>query len=126
MGADIYLHWDKQTEEEKQKQITGYDITKGHVGYLRGAYNGHVGWDAICMLFEDVKEFDQCGENWVVNINLLKQNLKQMEETIFVDRKKDFFSKDGKDSEIQSYRDFVKLAGEKIKERKKPFVRFSC
>jgi hypothetical protein len=40
MGIDIYAHWRGQTEEEKAAQITGFDVTKGGVGYLREAYHG--------------------------------------------------------------------------------------
>ena len=39
MGIDIYLKWKGQTQEEHQAQITGFDIGKGHVGYLRASYN---------------------------------------------------------------------------------------
>ena len=38
MGLDIYLNWDGKTEEEQQAQLTGFDTTKGNVGYLRAAY----------------------------------------------------------------------------------------
>ena len=37
MGIDIYMNWDKQTEDEKQAQYTGLS---GNVGYLREAYHG--------------------------------------------------------------------------------------
>lgn len=40
MGIDIYARWRNQTDEEQQNQITGFDILKGHVGYLREAYHG--------------------------------------------------------------------------------------
>jgi hypothetical protein len=40
MGIDIYARWRNQTDEEMEKQITGFDILKGHVGYLREAYHG--------------------------------------------------------------------------------------
>ena len=40
MGIDIYAEWRHQTEAEKQAQFTGFDITKGAVGYLREAYHG--------------------------------------------------------------------------------------
>jgi len=40
MGIDIYLHWRGQTEEEEQKQVTGFSGVHGHVGYLREAYHG--------------------------------------------------------------------------------------
>lgn len=37
MGTDVYLNWDNATEEDKKKQITGWDIGRGHVGYLRAS-----------------------------------------------------------------------------------------
>lgn len=40
MGIDIYLKWDGMTEDEKQAQYTGFDITAGRVGCLREAYHG--------------------------------------------------------------------------------------
>jgi hypothetical protein len=40
MGIDIYLRWDKQTEEESKAQATGFATDAGDVGYLREAYHG--------------------------------------------------------------------------------------
>ena len=40
MGIDIYLRWELITEEETEAQYCGFDITKGHLGYLREAYHG--------------------------------------------------------------------------------------
>ena len=40
MGIDIYVEWDKRTEEDKEKQYTGFSIESGDVGYLREAYHG--------------------------------------------------------------------------------------
>jgi hypothetical protein len=40
MGIDIYAHWPGQTKAEEAAQITGFDTTKGRVGYLREAYHG--------------------------------------------------------------------------------------
>lgn len=37
MGTDVYLEWDKQTEKQKKKQVTGYSIDSGDVGYLRAS-----------------------------------------------------------------------------------------
>ena len=37
MGTDIYLIWDHQTKEEKEKQYTGFSIDSGQVGYLRAS-----------------------------------------------------------------------------------------
>lgn len=40
MGIDIYTHWKGQDAEEKDAQITGFDIYAGKFGYLREAYHG--------------------------------------------------------------------------------------
>lgn len=40
MGIDVYMSWKSQTSEERAKQITGFSVTAGHVGYLREAYHG--------------------------------------------------------------------------------------
>ena len=37
MGTDIYLSWDKKTEEDKNKQMTGFSINAGDSGYLRAS-----------------------------------------------------------------------------------------
>jgi len=37
MGTDVYLEWDGMTEEDKKKQITGFSIAAGRVGYLRAS-----------------------------------------------------------------------------------------
>lgn len=40
MGIDVYLHWDGMTKEEYEKQLKGFDVRLGHLGYLREAYHG--------------------------------------------------------------------------------------
>ena len=37
MGTDIYLEWNNKSEEERKKQITGFDIRAGNIGYLRAS-----------------------------------------------------------------------------------------
>jgi len=121
MGADIYLIWDGITKKDKENQCKGFDITIGRLGYLRGAYNEHVGYDAIMILFADIN----WEKEWKVDINLLKANLEKLEKGLFIERTEDFYSKNGKQLEIQSYRDFVKFAEELVKEGKNPIVIFS-
>jgi hypothetical protein len=118
MGLDIYLRWEGMTKEERKAQITGYSIVAGKVGYLRGAYNGHIGLDALNILFKDIN-FD--GYDWIVNIKFLEKQLEELEKGLFITRKKDFY--DGKEgSEIQSYRDFVALARKLYDEDKEPRI----
>jgi hypothetical protein len=120
MGADIYMKWKGMTKKDKDNQITGYNVSCGRYGYLRGAYNGHVGLDAIEMLFDGV----DWKKDWKVDIKLLEANLKKLRKTLFIERAKDFYGgKDGK--EQQSYKDFVKLARKLHDEGKNPRVSFS-
>ena len=121
MGVDIYLRWKGITDKDKKKQCQGFDISIGRLGYLRGAYNGHIGYDAIKILFLDV----DWEKDWKVDIDILKNNLQRLELGLFKKKKKEFYSKEGKDVEIQSYRDFVALAKKLIKEKKNPKVHFS-
>lgn len=121
MGLDVYLEWKGMSKDDKKKQYSGFDVTCGNVGYLRGAYNGHIGYDAICILFDGIN----WEKKWIVKIEILKANLQKLEEGFFKTHKEKFYNKDGKDLEIQSYRDFVDLAEKLIKQGKKPKVYFS-
>lgn len=58
MGIDIYLEWDGQTEEDKQKMLTGFSTTSGDVGYLREAYHG--GPYATQILLREAFEAEDC------------------------------------------------------------------
>lgn len=109
------------SKESGEKQITGFDVTCGRFGYLRGSYNGHIGYDAILVL---LGEFDW-KKDFIVKIKVLKENLEKLEEGLFKTHKKEFYSKDGKEVEIQSYKDFVKLAEKLIKQGKKPKIHVS-
>lgn len=40
MGIDIYARWKGMTKVDEKKQITGYSVEAGHVGYLRESYHG--------------------------------------------------------------------------------------
>lgn len=40
MGIDVYMKWDGFKEEDKEKQLKGFDATIGDAGYLREAYHG--------------------------------------------------------------------------------------
>lgn len=121
MGADIYLGWKGMTEKEHKKQITGFDVTCGRFGYLRGSYGGHIGFYAIQQLFEGIS----WEKKWKVKIVVLRANLQKLEKGLFKKKKKEFYHEKGKNLEIQSYRDFVALAEKLVKQGKEPRVRFS-
>lgn len=40
MGIDVYILWPSMTDEDVQRQYTGFRTDMGHVGYLREAYHG--------------------------------------------------------------------------------------
>ena len=58
MGIDIYLKWKGMTEEDKQKQFTGFSTTAGNTGYLREAYHG--GPYATKILCREAFEAENC------------------------------------------------------------------
>ena len=74
MGTDIYLHWDNQNDEEKDKQITGYSIGHGYTGYLRASIGMTQENQLLRMIFPDqywqheIPEADKCeycqGDGW--------------------------------------------------------------
>lgn len=37
IGSNVYLEWSNKTEDEKKKQLTGFSIDAGDVGYLRAS-----------------------------------------------------------------------------------------
>lgn len=37
MGTDVYLEWKGKKEEDSKKQVTGFSIDAGDVGYLRAS-----------------------------------------------------------------------------------------
>lgn len=120
MGVDIYLNWDGKTEEEKALQITGYDVTAGEVGYLRGAYNGHIGLDAIKQLFDGVN----WNYDWNVDLKILDKNLEKLKKGLFITMANKF--RGGLNgAEQQSYIKFVELAKKLKGEGKNPKVHFS-
>ena len=121
MGADIYLTWDGMTKADKENQLTGFDVTCGKYGYLRGAYNGHVGYDALLILFKGI-DWEQ---KWKVDVGILTANFEKLKKTLFKTAKNKFYHKGGVDLEIESYYDFVGLAQKLVLEKKKPTVRFS-
>jgi hypothetical protein len=81
MGTDVYMEWRKKTKEEKEKQLTGFDITKGNVGYLRASIGMHQENSVLRLLFpmkyweDDCKdEYDFIG-NYSMAVKVLKSYL---------------------------------------------------
>ena len=74
MGTDIYLHWDNQSTDEADKQITGFSIGHGNVGYLRASIGMTQENQFLRMIFPEIywkgeiSEADKCeycqGDGW--------------------------------------------------------------
>ena len=71
MGTDIYLSWDKQTEEEKKAQITGYNIEAGSKGYLRASIGMVKGNHLLRLIFPDEfwKKYEELPYDFQANFN---------------------------------------------------------
>lgn len=119
MGIDVYLCWDGQTEEEKEAQITGYSMTHGHVGYLRGAYSKRGISDIICALFPEGRHKVYDEEKERAGFRLDVKKLRQDLETV-----KKIYKDDDRmlDVHWKSFEDFVALAEKKEEEGKNPRV----
>lgn len=59
MGTDIYLVWNNQSEEEKERQCTGYSIDAGNSGYLRASIGMTTENYLLRVLFPDHWEGDE-------------------------------------------------------------------
>ena len=74
MGTDIYLHWDHQDDIQKDKQITGFSIDHGNVGYLRASIGMTQENQLLRMIFPEkfwqgeISKADKCeycqGDGW--------------------------------------------------------------
>lgn len=123
MGIDIYLYWEGQTEEEKQAQFTGFDITAGHVGYLREAYHG--GPYATRVLVPEAFNWtgdEDAEDGALIPARTMKDRLPATLKT--VQERYHLIYTDSSAKEIRlaqkAFRDFVRLAQRKEKETGKP------
>lgn len=122
MGLDVYLRWDGITEEEKQKQYTGFSVDAGNVGYLRASYNSSMTQELTILneLFSEMDDVCVCKYDFV-------KNRAKLNEVI-----KDYLSKNI-DSEglewfviwAKSLIDFFSLGHEKQKAELNPEVHMS-
>lgn len=102
MGTDIYLEWEGKTEGDKKKQITGFSIGSGDVGYLRASM-GMVKENAVLRAVFPEKIWDpqqEKGEpyNFIENVSFLNAIIKQYlaGENIDVQNRMDSQQKQGK------------------------------
>jgi len=117
MGIDIYMKWDKQTEEEQQAQYTGYSGEHGHVGYLREAYHGNP--YATKYLVQEAFE----SEGVQIPCNVLRERLPKTLK-LHIQREKDIYGEDVKETDpsAKAFTDFVDLAERLTQERKNPTI----
>lgn len=114
MGIDIYMRWGGQTEEEKSKQLKGFDTTIGDAGYLREAYHG----DPYATKVLVPEAFEQEAE---IPVSLLKERLPETIKAAIERNEKIYKKKTDENSpEVKAYKDFVSLAEMKEKELGKP------
>ena len=117
MGIDIYLKWDGMTNEDVAAQCTGFDVTSGHVGYLREAYHG----DPYATQYLVKEAFDSKDGEATIPAKTLKRRLEKTLKLVAEREKKLYQSKKKQITAVQkSFKDFVKLAEKKEKETKKP------
>lgn len=115
MGIDIYARWHNQSEREKNAQITGFSIDRGHIGYLREAYHGEV--YATKHLLREV--FEARGHEARIPASVLRERLPQTIELVKY-RERVVYGREDEilDSEpvVKSFTDFVELCEEKERE----------
>jgi len=117
MGIDIYLRWKGMLPEERDGQITGFDVTKGDVGYLREAYHG----GPYATQFFVKEAFDARGEA-KINAETLKERLPRTIDLVKRREMEVYGRKEvGDDSPVvQSFVNFAELAEMKEKASGEP------
>ena len=119
MGIDIYMRWDGMTEEDRDKQITGFDATKGDVGYLREANHGQVfateylGKEAFA---KDAGEVHIPAKELRKRLPLTKEIVIQRAKQVY----KEELTED--DAVVKAFEDFVKLSEALEEDGRKPTI----
>ena len=123
MGIDIYVEWDKRTEEDKEKQYTGFSIESGDVGYLREAYHGspYATKYFVQEAFED-EEYDGVE----ISSDTLLQRV-PLAVDIHIQRHKEIYkeSVSKEDKSARAFGEFAKFVQELEKKGMKPRIRAS-
>jgi hypothetical protein len=119
MGIDIYAHWKNQTPKQKQKQMTGFSVLRGNVGYLREAYHGSpYATRHLCKEAFDKKDGAK------IPSEVMRKRLPKTLE--LVDRRECDVYKQKSKKEIgriqKSFTDFVRLCERKEKEAGEPCI----
>ena len=123
MGIDVYVEWDKRTEEEHDRQITGFSIESGDAGYLREAYHGspYATHYFVQEAFED-EEYDGVA----IPSDTLLQRV-PLAVDIHIQRHKEIYKEDVKkeDKSARAFGEFAKLVQDLERQGKKPKIRAS-
>ena len=119
MGIDIYMRWDGMTEEDRDKQITGFDATVGEVGYLREAYHGKI--FATKYLVKEAFAKD-AGEVYISPKELRKRL--PLTKEIVIQRFRDVYKEEIEEDNVfvKAFEDFVKLSEALEEEGRKPTI----
>ena len=122
MGIDIYMRWDGMTEEDREKQYTGFDATVGEVGYLREAYHG--GPYATHYLVEEA--FEDGADDVHIPAKELRKRLPLTKE-IVIQRFRDVYKEEIEEDNVfvKAFEDFVKLSEALEEEGRKPTIHAS-
>lgn len=116
MGIDIYARWNDQTQSQKKKQITGFSVTHGDVGYLREAYRG----EPYATRYLCSEAFDQ--DEAKIPAKVLRERLPHTLE--LVEQRERMVYKQTSKKEIdkikKSFVEFVKLCERKEKQTGEP------
>ena len=119
MGIDIYMRWDGMTEEDRDKQITGFDATVGEVGYLREAYHGKI--FATKYLVKEAFAKD-AGEVYISPKELRKRL--PLTKDIVIQRFRDVYKEEIEEDNafVKAFEDFVRLSEALEEEGRKPTI----
>ena len=119
MGIDIYMRWDGMTEEDRDKQITGFDATKGDVGYLREASHGQI----FATQYLVKEAFEEGADEVHIPAKELRKRLPLTKE-IVIQRAKEVYKEEltEDDAIVKAFEDFVKLSEALEEEGRKPTI----
>jgi hypothetical protein len=119
MGIDVYLEWDTQTESESKAQFTGFDTTKGNVGYLREAYHG--GPYVTKFLFKEA----WYNEEGICRITAMELKLRlPRAKRLAFQRAEEVYGQSEKEAteQVKAFEDFVNMFEQKEMQGLNPYV----
>lgn len=121
MGIDIYLSWDNMTKDEEKARYTGFSIVSGHLGYLREAYHGYpYATRVLCP-----EAFDSREQGAIIQNSVLVERLPAVLRAVRKREREVYQAKKPDPKALKSFRDFVKLHGEKEKAGLNPRIEAS-